>query len=76
MNQKKRSPRGWEEQANKAAKFYEIPAAELKREIKRALTRIVAEKIAQREVAERQKSSSTVEAPELSHILETHYRKD
>src|SRR5262245_9444135 len=35
MNQKKRTPARWEEQANKAAKVYEIPAAELKREIKR-----------------------------------------
>jgi hypothetical protein len=59
MNQKKRSPKGWEEQANKAAKFFEIPAPELKREIKRALTRIVAERIAQKEISERQKARST-----------------
>jgi hypothetical protein len=76
MNQKKRSPKGWEEQANKAAKFFEIPAPELKREIKRALTRIVAERIAQKEISERQKARSTAAAPELSHIVEPHYQKD
>jgi hypothetical protein len=76
MNQKKRSPKGWEEQANKAAKLFEIPAPELKREIKRALTRIVAERIAQKEISERQKARSTAAAPELSHIVETHYQKD
>jgi hypothetical protein len=75
MNQKTRSLTDWEKQANNAAKFYEIPAAELKREIKRALTRIVAERIAESEIAERQKSSSAVEEPELSHIVESHYRK-
>jgi len=74
MNQIKRSLTGWEEQANKAAEFYGIPAADLKREIKLALTRIVAEKIAEWEIAERLKSSPTVEASELSHIVESHYR--
>jgi hypothetical protein len=75
MNKKRRSFTAWEDHANKAAKFYEIPAAELKREIKRALTRIVAERIAENEIAERQKSASMVESPELSHIVESHYQK-
>ena len=75
MAQKKRSLARWEEQANKAAKFYEIPAPELKREIKRALTRIVAEKVAQNEIEERQKSRPTAEGAEVSHIHESHYGK-
>jgi len=75
MNQKKRTPARWEEQANKAAKVYEIPAAELKREIKRALTRIVAKRIAENEIVERQKPGSMPEASELSHIVEKHYQK-
>ena len=75
MKQKKPTPARWEEQAIKAAKFYEIPASELKREIKRALTRIVAETIAQNQVEDRQKSSPMAEAADLSHIHETHYGK-
>jgi len=75
MKQKKPTLARWEEQANKAAKFYEIPAPELKREIKRALTRIVAEKIAQNEIEKRQKSRPTAEGAEVSHIHETHYGK-
>jgi hypothetical protein len=76
MNQKKRTSARWEESANKAAKVFGIPAAELKREIKRALTRFVAERIAQREIAERQKSSTTAELAAVSHIVEAHYQKD
>ena len=75
MKRKKPTPARWEEQAIKAAKFYEIPASELKREIKQALTRIVAEKIAQNEIQERQKSTPTAEGAEVSHIHETHYGK-
>lgn len=74
MNRKKPARARWEEQANEAAKFYEIPAAALKREVRHALTRIVADRIAQAEIEDRQKSSLTAAAAEVSHIVESHYK--